>query len=151
MANITRNENLGGDMFGRSGSSLLRSLFDDAPMFIRPIFGSQGAIDLKMDLAENDNAYRLSVDLPGVRKEDIQVKVYENQLTISAESKEEKELGKDDQNWLVRERMSGKLTRTIALPEAVDENGAEARHEYGVLYLTLPKRQSTSSKQITIQ
>jgi HSP20 family protein len=118
-------------------------------MLLSPVFSaSSGA---RLDVVENDNAYRLAVELPGIRKEDIQVKVYENQVTITGESKEEKQVGEAEQNWLLRERSSGKVSRSITLPETVDDSAAEARYEQGVLHLTLPKRQATASRQITVQ
>ena len=98
----------------------------------------------KMDLAETDTAYELAVELPGVKKEAIDVSVYENDVTITAEAAEE------EKNWLVRERSLGRISRTIALPEAVDDAASQARYADGVLYLTLQKRRASQVKRLAV-
>ena len=103
----------------------------------------------KMDVSETETAYELAVELPGVKKEAIQVSVYENTVTISAEVAEEKSEG-DDTNWLVRERSFGKFSRNIALPEAVDDGSSQARYADGVLYLTLQKKRASQVKRLAV-
>jgi HSP20 family protein len=98
----------------------------------------------KMDLSETETAYELAVELPGVKKEAIDVSVYENDVTITAEATEE------EKNWLVRERSLGRFTRTIALPEAVDDAASQARYADGVLYLTLQKRRASQVKRLAV-
>ena len=98
----------------------------------------------KMDLSETDTAYELAVELPGVKKEAIEVSVYENDVTITAEATEE------EKNWLVRERSLGRFTRTIALPDAVDDAASQARYADGVLYLTLQKKRASQVKRLAV-
>jgi len=116
------------------------------PSLFRPI-SRMAATGPRMDVAENDNAYLLAVELAGVKKEAIQVNVNENTVTVSAELAEEQ--GADLQ-WLHRERTLGKFTRSITLPEAVDDEASEARFTDGVLYLTLRKKSVSQAKRLTI-
>ena len=102
----------------------------------------------RMDVAENDVAYQLAVEIPGAQKEAIQVSVYENSVTISTELPQRKE--EDGAQWLLRERSVGNFSRTISLPEAVDDEASEARYVDGVLYLTLKKRSASQTKRLTI-
>jgi HSP20 family protein len=125
------------------------SLFDMLPAFFgRPGPGRSAEPALRLDLAETDQDYRVSVDLPGIPKDSIQVSIDRNNITIGAERRDEKSVD-DRSEWLLRERFTGKLNRTLALPQPVDEGRAEARHVDGVLYLTLPK-QAGASKRLTV-
>lgn len=92
----------------------------------------------RMDVAETDSNYRIAIDMPGTPKEAIQVSIDRNNVTISAERREEKSID-DKAEWLLRERGFGRVSRSLSLPQAVDESSAEARYMDGVLYLTLPK------------
>lgn len=125
------------------------SPFELFPALLRPMNRRAATWTPRMDVFEREDAYGMAVELPGVAKNDIQVSIYDNRVTVSAETREEKEAGKEA-NWLLRERSVGKVSRSIALPEAVDETTAEARHIDGVLYLTLPKKQASRSKRLTI-
>ena len=102
-----------------------------------------------MDVSETDAAYSMAVELPGVKKEAIQVSIYDNSITIDAEMPEEKVAG-EEQKWLHRERNIGKFSRTIALPEAVDEGTSEAKYVDGVLHLTLQKRRASATKRLAV-
>jgi HSP20 family protein len=109
---------------------------------------------IKVDVAEKNGAYLVTAELPGVKKEDIQVSIDGSQVTLSAEVKREKETSKDgskDERVLHSERLYGKATRSFTLPEEVDESKAEAKFRDGVLELTLPKKQAAQRKQISIQ
>lgn len=105
---------------------------------------------MKVDVAEKNGAYKVSAELPGVRKEDIQVSIDGPQVTLVAEIKQEKEASQDER-VLHAERVFGKLSRSFTLPQEVDEAKAEARFRDGVLELTLPKKAAAQRKQVTIQ
>jgi HSP20 family protein len=124
------------------------SLFDVVPTLLRPMARPAWS-GTKMDVTETENAYQFAIELPGVKKEAIQVGVYDNTVTISAEVAEEKANG-EEHNWLLRERSFGKFSRNIALPEAVDEESSQARYTDGVLYLTLQKKRASQVKRLTI-
>jgi HSP20 family protein len=104
----------------------------------------------KVDVAEKNGAYRVTAELPGVRKDDIQVSIDGAQVTLSAEVKQEKEASPDER-VLHAERAFGKLTRSFTLPQEIDEAKVEAKFRDGVLELTLPKKAAAQRKQITIQ
>jgi HSP20 family protein len=105
---------------------------------------------MKVDIAEKNGAYLVSAELPGVKKEDIQISIDGAQVTLAAEVKREKEASQDER-ILHTERVYGKLTRSFSLPQDIDDSKAEARFRDGVLELTLPKKAVTQRKQISIQ
>src|SRR4051812_40767324 len=104
----------------------------------------------KVDVAEKNGAYVVAAELPGVKKEDIQVTIDGAQVTLAAEVKREREVEKDER-VLHTERMFGKVTRSLTLPQEVDESKAQAKFENGVLQLTLPKKSAAQRKPIQIQ
>ena len=127
-----------------------RNLLDTLPALLWPVARRESPSSAPMDVVETADGYRVTVDLPGVRKDAIQVNVHENTLTISAPVNEEKEAG-EETRWLLRERTFGNLSRSIALPEAIDDGASEAKFVDGVLQLTLKKARATQSKRLQIQ
>jgi len=105
---------------------------------------------MKVDVADKNGAYLVSAELPGVKKEDIQITIDGAQVTLAAEVKREKEVSQDER-VLHTERTYGKVSRSFALPQEIDEGKAEAKFRDGVLELTLPKKAAAQRKQIAIQ
>ena len=105
---------------------------------------------MKVDVAEKNGAYAVTAELPGVKKEDIQITIDGAEVTLSAEVKREKEVTQDER-VLHAERIFGKVSRSFSLPQEVDEAKAEARFRDGVLELTLPKKAAETRKPILIQ
>jgi len=143
MANITRY-----DPF----NDLMDDLFKG--FFVRPMVyeGANAAAALprvKVDVAESDGAYLVSAELPGVRKDDIQVSIDGAQVSLGAEVKRENEAGEGEQ-VLHAERVFGKVQRSFTLPQEVDEAKAEAKFRDGVLELRLPKKAAAARRQIAI-
>lgn len=128
--------------------------FDDIfrGFFMRPMNfdGRQQDIQIKVDVNEDDKAYTVHADIPGVKKEDIQVTIDGSQVAISAEVKNEKEV-KNGEKALRSERYYGKVSRAFALTTEVDEATAQAKYDNGVLELRLPKRTTAKTKSLTIQ
>ena len=127
--------------------------FDDLfrGFFMRPVrFEGQPDVQIKLDVHEDDKAYAVHADIPGVNKEDIHVTIDGNQVSISAEVKKEKEV-KEGEKILRSERYFGKVSRAFTLAQDVDEATADAKYKDGVLELRLPKRASNQSKKLTIQ
>jgi HSP20 family protein len=119
--------------------------------FVRPLqFEGQQGIQIKLDVSEDDNAYTVHAEIPGAKKEDINVNVDGSQVAISAEVKNEKEV-KEGEKVLRSERYYGKVSRTFMLDQDVDDTAAEAKYNNGILELRLPKRTSAKSKNIAIQ
>ena len=102
-----------------------------------------------MDVVDKGETYEVKVDMPGVRKEDIDVTVEGARVSISAETKSEKE-EKEGDKVIHTERFAASYARTFELPVEVTEAGAEARYEDGVLTLTLKKRMPQSSKRLEV-
>jgi HSP20 family protein len=122
---------------------------------VRPVaYEGNGGRDVlprvKVDVAEKNGAYKVTAELPGVKKEDIQVSIDGSQVTLAAEVKKEKEASQDER-VLHTERVYGKVMRSFTLPQEVDESKVEAKFRDGVLELTLPKKQAAQRKQISIQ
>ena len=105
---------------------------------------------IRMDVKEQDDAYVVHAELPGVKKEDVHVTVDGNQVSISAEVKQEKE-EKEGERVLRAERYFGKVARSFQLAQEIDDTKAVAKFENGILELKLPKRAVASSKRISIQ
>ena len=105
---------------------------------------------VRLDVTEGNGAYLVAAELPGVRKEDIQVQIDGAQVTLSAEVKREKDIAEGEQ-VLHAERAYGKVSRSFTLPQELDEAKAEAKFRDGVLELTLPKKAAAARKAITIQ
>ncbi|MBZ0105810.1 MAG: Hsp20/alpha crystallin family protein [Sulfuricella denitrificans] len=119
--------------------------------FVRPMaFEGQAQMQIKVDVKEDDKAYILHADIPGVKKEDIHVTIDGNQVSISAEVKKQKD-EKEGEKVLRSERYYGKVARSFTLGHDVDEGQAEARYADGVLELTLPKKVASTSKKLTIK
>jgi len=120
--------------------------------FVRPVSyeNQPGAAQFRVDVSENDNAYTLRAEIPGVKKNDINVSIDGDTVAISAEVKSEKDV-KDGERVLRSERYYGKVYRAFTLGQAVDESAASAKYADGVLELTLPKKAAVQAKRITIQ
>ncbi len=111
------------------------SAFDIEPFWRREMkFVGAPAVDI----AEKDNAYEITADLPGMDEKNIEVKLSNGNLTIKGEKKEEKEEKKKD--FYVQERRFGSFERSFGVPEGVDIDKIEAAFNKGVLTITLPKK-----------
>jgi len=127
--------------------------FDDLfrGFFMRPVrFEGQPEVQIKIDVSEDDKAYTVHAEIPGVKKEDIHVTIDGNQVAISAEVKNEKEV-KEGGKVLRSERYYGKVSRAFTLGQDVDEASAQAKYDNGVLELRLPKQVATKAKRLTIE
>ena len=119
--------------------------------FVRPaLLEGQPQMQIKMDVKEDDKAYTVHADIPGVKKEDIHVSIEGNQVSISAETKIEKE-EKKGEKVLRSERYCGKVARSFTLAHDVDEAKSQAKYSDGVLELTLPKKAVSAAKKLAIQ
>lgn len=127
--------------------------FDDLfrGFFMRPVrFEGQPDVQIKMDVSEDDKGYTVHAEIPGVKKEDIHVTIDGNQVAVSAEVRNEKEV-KEGEKVLRSERYYGKVSRAFTLGQDVDESAAQAKYNNGVLELTLPKKAAASSKKLAVQ
>lgn len=105
--------------------------------------------EIRLDVSEDAGAYRVKAEMPGVDKDDIELSIDGNQVTIGAEVKRETER-KDGETELYAERYYGKARRMFSLPGDVDGTKAEARYDKGVLSITLPKKANGQSRKIAV-
>lgn len=126
--------------------SALRRFFSPVPLDINP-----QAIQMRVDVSEKKDAYVVKADLPGVKKDDINVRIDGNIVQIDAEVKQEKETKGSDDKVLRSERYYGSVSRTFSLSQDVDDAKSVAKYADGVLTLELPKKATTASKKVTVQ
>jgi HSP20 family protein len=145
---LLKKENLMNALMTRGG------LFDDffrdvAPGFyIKPLHGDAlpTPAQIKVDVKESGDAYTVQAEIPGVPKEDIQVAVEGNVVSLRAEVKQQ-DSSSQDEKTLRSERYYGAVSRSFQLASDIDQAQAKARYENGVLTLTLPKKQAMSGAQ----
>jgi len=131
----------------------LDETFDDLfkGFFVRPMtFENQAQAQFRIDVKEDDGAYVVQAEIPGVKKEDINVTINGNQVAISAEIKRERE-DRQGEKVLRSERYYGKVYRAFSLAQDVDEASAQAKYNEGVLELRLPKKAAVATKKLSIQ
>jgi HSP20 family protein len=109
--------------------------------------GGQRLAPYAVDVREDGDHFYVQAELPGFRKEDVDVTLENQQLTISAERKEEKEQKGD---LLLHERRYSKFLRSFTLPPTVDEQTVNAKLQDGVLTITLNKREETKPRRISV-
>jgi len=125
------------------------NLFDDG-FFSWPSREIAAANWPRVDIVEEENAYRLHADLPGLAKDDIRISVENGVLTISGEKKAEKKEKKTGE-YAYYERSYGSFSRAFRLPEHVDSEHINAAYVNGVLELTINKTEAAKPKQIEVK
>ena len=105
---------------------------------------------MRLDVTEQSDSYTVHAELPGVKKQDIQVQINGDQVSIATEVRAERD-EKDGKRVVHSERYYGKLARSFRLGQDIDEAQVQARFNDGVLELILPKKAAASARQITIQ
>jgi HSP20 family protein len=129
--------------------------FDDVfkGLFVRPmVLGTDfpAQMSIKVDVTRTDDTYSVKAEMPGVAKDDINVSVDGNLVTISGEVKKEKE-EKKGKEVIHSERYYGKVSRAFRLGQDVDQTAAQAKYADGVLELVLPKKATAAARKLTIQ
>ena len=118
--------------------------------WVKPVaFPGETELTMKIDVKEDDKAFNVKADVPGVKKEDIQIDIDGDQVTLRAETKQEKEEKKGEKT-VYSERSYGMVSRSFTLPVDIDEKGAKAEYKDGVLALTLPKKANGTAKRIAV-
>lgn len=137
----------------RNASDLVRSferLFGDS--FDRPLAPApRGALAQApaVDVAESERAYTVTMDLPGVTKDDVRIAIDGRQVSIEARSQREEDKKEGDRT-IYRERAETSYARRFAMPAEIDESGSNAKLDNGVLTLTLAKRVAPASRLLTV-
>lgn len=139
------------DMFLRGRTGLHREvdrLLEDfwnngaASTLLAPL--SEGMVAPLVDETEDEKAYHIEVELPGMDQKDVEVSYSSGLLTISGEKKQEKE--EQDKDYYRKERSFGSFRRVLRIPGAVDEAKIQASFKKGVLSINLPKTKEAQKK-----
>lgn len=127
-------------LFDDFGGSLWRGPFRHALPDLDALWQRSGGAFAApaVDVAEKDNAYEITAELPGLDEKNIEVTLANGSLTIKGEKKEEKEEKKKD--YYLKERRFGSFQRSFTLPDGVDPDKIEASFNNGVLTVKLPKK-----------
>lgn len=112
------------------------------------VFSKSDYLAPACEIVEEDKFYGISLDIPGLTREDIDIEVKDDHLYITGERKDQNTEKKG--NVLRTEKRYGKFSRVFSLPQNINADGIEARFENGVLDITLPKEERTQSKKIAI-
>ena len=121
------------------------SMWEDFYSTMRvPDYFKTGEVGIKVDVKENESEYVVEAELPGVEKDDITLELRDELLTISVEKKDEIE--EENDNYIRRERHFGSMSRSFYV-DNIDGEKVNAKFENGILYVTLPKKESNSPKK----
>ncbi len=124
-------------------NDLFDDLFDN--MFRAPVFGGQSL--MKTDVREKDGKYILDIEMPGYKKEDVKISLYNGTLTISAERHSSNE-EKDDAGRMIRqERYSGNCSRSFYVGEGIKDTDVHATFTDGILKIELPTEQKKEEEE----
>jgi HSP20 family protein len=141
----------GAGLFGSLQREVDR-LFDE---FTRGVGGlpaqGDGQLVPRMDVSETDNQIEVTVEMPGLRREDVDISLDDNILSIRGEKKLEREEDDKNRNFHVVERGYGVFYRAIQLPPGVDPSQIQATMANGVLRVTIPKPANAEAKKIEVK
>jgi HSP20 family protein len=112
--------------------------------------GESGAVwTPRLDLTETEDGFQLAVDLPGMKKDDVHIRMEDDRLIISGERTEEKK--EEDRNMVRMERSFGSFYRSLRLPKGIKDDQIRAHFRNGVLKVDLPKTEVSKPKRIEIE
>ena len=100
-----------------------------------------------VDVKEINDGYKVQAMLPGLKPEDVEIKIINETVSLKGEFKQDTQ---EDAGYILQERPSGKFCRTITLPDLLDAAKAEAKMENGILMLNIPKAEEAKPKTIKI-
>jgi HSP20 family protein len=129
----------------------MNRLFEESLVWPTRTWPSSAAAGLAIavDMHETEDDVVITADLPGLKPEDVDISITENALSMKGEFRSEEEGERGDVHF--RERRYGAFQRSIALPDAIDADGAQAEFEDGVLTVTLPKTEETKPRRIEVK
>ncbi len=127
----------------------INRLFEDPFAFLAPSTSFFEGWTPPVDIYEDKDKYVVKAELPGMRREDIEVSLHGNALSICGERKHEEE--KREHDTYRSERYFGRFQRSVTLPATVQANKIEASYKDGVLTVALPKSEEAKPKQISVK
>ena len=125
------------------GESLFDDLFDfekEMNRMSRAMYGKQGRNLMTPDVRETDNSYELDIDLPGFKKDEINVQLDNGYLSISAAKGLDKDEEKKNSKYIRRERYAGAMSRTFYVGDNLTQQDIKAKFENGILKISVPKK-----------
>jgi HSP20 family protein len=152
MTNIIKKDNRQPANFGRIVDQIFHSnlsqVFDDA---FWGFDGLQNRSQLPVNIRETDKTYEMEIMAPGLRKEDFQLNLTGDLLTVSFERNEEQAGGRKENGWLRKEYGVRSFSRSFTLDDTVNAQAASARYQQGILYVSLPKKEHAQQLSRTIE
>ena len=144
------------------GENLFDDFFDDVPFFDnraenqieKKLYGRHAHNVMKTDIKETDDGYELIVDLPGFKKDEIEVQLEDGYLTISAAKGLDKDETDKKGNYIRKERYSGSMSRSFYVGDGISEDDIHGKFENGILQLDVPKKEAKAvetKKRISIE
>ena len=137
-----------------------RDIFDDFmdgfafPDVNKELYGKHAKNVMKTDVRELDNGYEIIVDLPGFKKDEIEVQLEDGYLTISAAKGLDKDETDKKGNYIRKERYSGSMSRSFYVGDGISEDDIHGKFENGILQLDVPKKEVKAvetKKRISIE
>ena len=113
----------------------------------RPLYGKHNKNMMKTDVRETENSYELDIDLPGFKKDEINVQLDNGYLNIQAAKGLDKDEEKKDGQYIRRERYAGSMSRTFYVGSQLTQNDIHAKFEDGILKLSIPKKNAPQIEQ----
>ena len=130
----------------------INRMFDDTIRTLHPTDGEElekGTWAPAVDIYETNDSFVVSADLPGLNKDEIQIDLKDNTLTLKGEKKFEEKVSKD--NYIRVERAYGSFVRSFTLPQNADPEKIKAKYKEGILEITIPKKEEAKPKQIKVE
>jgi HSP20 family protein len=124
------------------------------PEVDKALYGKHAAHEMKTDVRETDSGYEVDIDLPGFKKDEIDVQLDNGYLSISAAKGLDKEEKDKEGKYIRKERYAGSMSRSFYVGDAITEDDIKAKYESGILRLSIPKKEAKqveATKRIAIE
>ena len=124
------------------------------PEVDKALYGKHAAHEMKTDVRETDSGYEVDIDLPGFKKDEIDVQLDNGYLSISAAKGLDKEEKDKEGKYIRKERYAGSCQRSFYVGDAITEDDIKAKYESGILRLSIPKKEAKqveTTKRIAIE
>lgn len=139
----------------RPTTELFRTFFDDLPGFGAGWGGRMSGMDMlrapNADVLETKDEIQVTLELPGLRPEEVEVSLEDNVLTVSGTKQEERSEENQEQRWHLTERRYGQFSRSFVLPKEVEQDRIQATFDNGVLNVTIPKSEKVKPRRIDVR
>ena len=124
------------------------------PEVDKALYGKHAAHEMKTDVRETDSGYEVDIDLPGFKKDEIDVQLDNGYLSISAAKGLDKEEKDKEGKYIRKQRYAGSMSRSFYVGDAITEDDIKAKYESGILRLSIPKKEAKqveTTKRIAIE